>query len=239
LHLIQGLCRGIAHPCFFVWVSIVCWFLQFLCLISLSFCNALLYSGLFSLQNDPSITHELAHRNIDHTKDIQPISLPYGGGGQYEFAFKDIAPYIVQGDVKSTKNSFRFVVHDKHIGMSDYNSEYFVHTKVPLCNIIHHLSVKVILNIACVHGIKISSHIPKAIMVNIFDAHHCATCNDAITIFSVVRSKLVRERNRKRKAMDSACVKPEMTGGTGDSVQQEYISTTEIKQKSRQGTNRS
>jgi len=74
LHLIQGLCRGIACPCFFVWISIVCWFLQFLHLISLSFCNALLYSGLFSLQNDPSITYELACCNIDHTKDIQPIS---------------------------------------------------------------------------------------------------------------------------------------------------------------------
>jgi len=195
LHLIQGLCCGIACPCFFIWVSIVCWFLQFLHLISLSFCNTLLYSGLFSLQNDPSITYELACCNIDCTKDIQPISLPYGGGSQYEFVFKDIAPYIVQGDAKSTENSFRSVVHNKHIRMSDYDSEYFVHTKVPLCNIIHHLSVKVILNIACVHRIKISSYIPKAIMVNIFDAHHCAMCNDVITIFSVVRSKLVHERN--------------------------------------------
>ena len=123
----------------------------------------------------------------------------------------------MQGDAKSTKNSFRFVVHDKHIRMSDYDSKYFVYTKVPLCNIIHHLSVKAILNIVCVHGIKILSHIPKAIMVNIFDAHHCATCNDVITIFSVVRSKLVHERNWKQKAMDSVYIEPEMTGGTGDS----------------------
>jgi len=101
----------------------------------------------------------------------------------------------VQGYTGSPNDAFRFVVHGKHIGPGNYNSGNFVHTNVPLSNIISQLSIKVILNIAQVHGINILSCIPKAVMVTYFDAHHCATCNNAITIFSVVKSKLVHDRN--------------------------------------------
>jgi hypothetical protein len=125
------------------------------------------------------------------------IALPYGGASQHDFAFKEIALYIVQGNRGGTDNSFRFIVHNKHIRMRDYDPGEFVHTNVPLYNIIPHLSVKTILNIAQVHGIKISSHLPKAVMVSHFNAHHCATCNDVFTIFSVVKSKLVQDRNQK------------------------------------------
>ena len=164
--------------------------------------------------------HGPVHYNIDHTNDIPPISLPYGGSSRHDFSFFDIAPYIVQGNIRSTTDLFRFVVHRKHISMGNYNSEQFVHTNVPLHNIIGHLSIKTILNIARVHGIHIPSHIAKADMVIYFDMHHCATCNDATTIFSAVQSKLVRDRARKRKqkAIVNACVKPETTIGVDDSI---------------------
>jgi hypothetical protein len=142
------------------------------------------------------------------TEYSQAISWPYGGAGRQDFTLKDIAPYVIQGDTGSTDSLFRFAVHGEHISLCDYDPENFVHTKVPLRNIVLRLSVKTILKIAGVHGIKISSHIPKAVMVSYFDAHHCAACNDATTIFSVVNSRLVRERLRKRKST------PAETGGT-------------------------
>jgi hypothetical protein len=128
---------------------------------------------------------------------LQPISWCYGGAVQQDFAFDDISPYIIQGDTGCSDNSFRFVVHDKHVSTSDYDVDSFIHTNIPLRNIVHHLPVKSILDIARVHGLKISSHIPKSMMVTYFDAHHCATCTDATTIFSIVRGKLVRDRIRK------------------------------------------
>ena len=180
--------------------------------------------------------------SLDCTDEIPHIALPYGGASQHDFAFKEIAPYIVQGNRGDTDNSFRFVVHNKHISMRDYDPGEFVHTNVPLCSIIPHLSVKTILNIAQVHGIKILSHLPKAVMVTHFDAHHCATCNDAITIFSVVKSKLVRDRNRKQKPTENARIEPDVTRGAGNSNRQgnpptcqtlkvSPITDTEVQQK--------
>ena len=149
------------------------------------------------------------------TNVLQSVSWPYGGAGRQDFAFNDIAPYVVQGDTGSSDNSFRFVVHDKHISTSDYDPDVFVYTNVPVRNIVRRLPIKSILNIAHVHGMKVSSHVPKSIMVTYFDSHHCATCNDATTIFSIVRSRLVRDRNRKRKPLQAdACVNLDKAGGT-------------------------
>ena len=128
----------------------------------------------------------------------------------------------MQGDTGSTKNSFKFVVHGKHIVTSKYDSdsEAFVHTNVPLRNIVHGLSIKTILDIAQIHGIKISSHVPKAVMVTYrdFDTHYCATCNDAITIFSVV-DKPVADRNRNQIPTDNTYVESGITEDTSNSVQ--------------------
>ena len=189
--------------------------------------------------------------SINHTNHILRISFPYGGSSRHDFSFYDIAQYIVQGNTNSTKDLFRFVVHRKHISMNDYNSEQFVHTNVPLRNIIRHLSIKTILNIARVHGIHIPSHIAKADMVLYFDVHHCATCNDATTIFSVIQSKLVRDRIRKQKqkaTFTNACVEPETTIDTDDSMNEGNLlpfqttkvsRTADTEQKSHQDENHS
>jgi len=221
LHRSQYLCREITCPRSFFWVSVGCAFLLFLRLVFSYFCSASRYSKSFSMYNKRAIDYWPVPHSIVCTEDIPSISLPYGGGGQHKFAFEDIAPYVVQGDTGSTKNSFKFVVHGKHIGTSKYDSEAFVHTNVPLRNIIHRLSIKTILDIAQIHGIKIASHVPKAVMVTYFDTHYCETCNDAITIFSVVRvGKLVPDRTRNQIVTDNTCIKPEITEHACNSVQQ-------------------
>jgi len=197
LHHIQNLCPEFACLRSLFWVSIVCVFLLLIRITFLYFRSALCYSGSFSVLNETSILHGSVYHSIDPTKEIMHILFHYSGGGQHEFAFEDIGPYVMPGYMGSPDDAFRFVVHGKHIGLSNYNSRSFVHTNIPLGNIISRLSIKAISNIAQVHGIKITSCIPKAVMVACFDAHHCATCNDAITVFSVTKSKLVHDRNRK------------------------------------------
>ena len=223
LRRIVDLCLETACPHSLIWVSVVCDFFMFLRLTLSFFHSALCYGGSLPMDNNTLVIHGLFHHNIGCTKYIPSVSLPYGGGNRHEFAFGDIAPYIVRGYTGNTESSFAFVVHGEHIGISDYNSGNFIHTNIPLRNIIRCLSVKTILNIAQVHGIKVTSHVPKAVMVTYFDAHHCAACNDSTTIFSVVKGKSVRDRDRKRKPMDNAHVKPKMTppvaGRTGNSVQ--------------------
>jgi len=248
LHGIQCLYREIACLRLHVWVSIICGFLLCFRLVFPFFRSPLRYRGSFPTRYNSSLTCGPVRHSIDYTEHIPPTSFPYGGAGRYDFAYKEIAPFVVQGDMGSTGNLFRFVVHGEHIGMSNYDPKVFVHTNVPLCNIIHHLSIKTILNIAHIHGIKISSHVPKAIMVSYFNTHHCAACNNATTIFSVVKSRLVHDRIRKQKPMDNACVEPEMTVCVGDSIQQgnplllqklKDNHTTEVEQKRHRGANHS
>lgn len=204
LHRIQGLCHEIACPHSPVWVSIICGLFLFICLIIQSLGSALSYRVFFpmhNMRNSSSNPRRTVPRGVDSSEFISPIPIPYGGKGPHNFALKDIEPYV-EGDtnrIDSPDYSFRFVVHGKNINMGDYQCGGFVCTTVPLCNIVSHLSVKDILNIARVHGISISSHVSKAVMVSIFDAHHCVTCNNAITIFSVVQSKRFRDRVRKQK----------------------------------------
>ena len=243
LHHVQNPCHEFACPCSLLWVSVICIFILLIHLVFSYFCSALCYSRSFPVLNETSILHGPVHHSIDRTKEVPHILLPYGGGSQHEFAFEDIEPYVVQGYTGCPNDAFRFVVHGKHISPNNYNSESFVHTRVPLCNIISRLSIKAILNIAQVHEIRIPSRVPKAVTVTYFDAHHCATCNDAITIFSVVKSKLVHDRNRKQEPKgpkENACTQPEMTRGTGNSVQQDDTlpfqtqrvnRTTEVEQK--------
>ena len=146
---------------------------------------------------------------------LQSVSWPYGGAGWQDFVFNDIAPYVVQGDTGSSDNSFRFIVHNKHISTSDYDPNVFVYTNMPVHNIVHCLPIKPISNIAHVHGMKILLHVPKSIMVTYFNSYHCATCNNATTVFSIVRSRLVRDRNQKQKPMQAdACINLDKAGGT-------------------------
>lgn len=204
-------------------VSILGAFLLFVRLGFSYFRSAFRYSRSFLVYNITLFVLGTVHRDIDCIEDIVPISLPYGGGCQHVFMFDDIAPYVVCGDTGSTENLFCFVVHGNHITLSKFCSETFVHTNIPLRDIIRHLSVRSIMNIAKVHGIKTSSHVPKSVMVSYFDAHHCATCNNAVTIFSVVGSKHVFDRNRKQKYRKNVSLEAEssgMSGNNGKSIRQ-------------------
>ena len=204
-------------------VSILGAFLLFVHLGFSYFRSAFRYSRSFLVYNITSFVLGTVHRDIDCTEDIVPISLPYGGGHQHIFMFDDIAPYVVRGDAGSTENSFCFVVHGNHITPSKFCSETFVHTNIPLRDIIRHLSVRSIMNIAKVHGIKTSLHVPKSVMVSYFDAYHCAACNNAVTIFSIVGSKHVFDRNRKQKYRKNTSLEAKssgMSGNNGKSIQQ-------------------
>ena len=220
-HCIERVSRQLACFHSLVWVSIVC-DLVFILHIIFSY----IHIALVHIRSSPthkfgSVVHGPMNHSINCAEDVSSISLPYGGGAQHSFPFEVVAPYVVQGDTGSSNNVFKFVVHGKHVNTRNYGAGNFVLTKVPLCNIVRHISVEMILKIAQIHKIKITSHIPKSVMVTYFDAHHCATCNNAITIFSVAQSKLARDRNCKRTPTNKASIELETTRRPGNSVQQE------------------
>jgi hypothetical protein len=121
----------------------------------------------------------------------------YGGGRQHVFSFTQIAPHIVCGNAGNTNNTFRFVSHKLFGGVVDGirgTEDSLVYTNIPLRDIVEYLSIKEILRISRIHRIRISSHIAKIDMLPYFDMHHCASCNDCLTVFAFIQSKSSRKK---------------------------------------------
>jgi hypothetical protein len=139
--------------------------------------------------------------------DDQPLChrvLTYGGGRQHEFSALAVEPYITAGHNYSCDSAFKFVDHVDSLGQLAYPiAQNFIHTNIPLCDIVPHLSVRVALKIARLHRLQIGSHVPKLEICRIFEGHNCiySSCNVYSTVFSVVDSKLTRRRIHKAEIL--------------------------------------
>ena len=133
--------------------------------------------------------------------DDQPLChrvLRFGGGRQHEFSFLAVEPYITAGYDYSKDSAFKFVDHVDSLGQHAYPiDQNFIHTNIPLCDIIPHLSVKAALKIARLHHLQIGSHVSKLEICHIFESHNCIYCNVNVTVFAVVNSKAARRRKYK------------------------------------------
>jgi hypothetical protein len=172
----------------------------------LLFCS-LSYLGIYRIV---SYRHSPAPKRValSHILDIKypPSHFPcHGGGRQHEFSFEQIAPYVVSGDAGDANNAFKFVSHDyvRGVGSRVFNcKQNLVYANIPLRDIVKYLPVKVLLRISKIHRININCRAAKIDMLPYFDLHHCASCNDCFTIFSVIRSKRCREKLRVSKTRD-------------------------------------
>jgi hypothetical protein len=129
--------------------------------------------------------------------DNQPLSscdrvLMYGGGRRpYQFPALAVEPYITAGYISRRDSTFKFVDHFE-VGCSGQVAypiaENFIHTNIPLCDIVPHLSVKVTLKIARLHHLPIGSHTPKSEICLAFKGHDCNNLNCKLysTVFAVV-----------------------------------------------------
>ena len=128
--------------------------------------------------------------------------LTYGGGRRHEFSFPAVESYITAGQNYSNDSAFKFVDHVDSLGQHAYPiDQNFIHTNIPLCNIVPHLSVKVALKIARLHCLQIGSHVSKSEICRIFEGHNCIHCNAHVTVFTVVDSKSTRRRIHKAEKM--------------------------------------
>jgi hypothetical protein len=122
--------------------------------------------------------------------DDQPLShrvLTYGGGRQHVFSALAVDPYITAGHKSCSNSAFKFVDHIDGVGQLAYPiAQKFIHTNIPLCDIIPHLSIRVALKIARLHHLQIGSHVSKSEICRIFEGHNCISCNLFVTVFAVV-----------------------------------------------------
>ena len=136
--------------------------------------------------------------------DDQPLChrvLRFGGGRQHEFSFLAVEPYITAGYDYSKDSAFKFVDHVDSLGQHAYPiDQNFIHTNIPLSDLIPHIPVRVALNIARLHRLEIGSHVAKSEICHIFEGHNCIySCNQYVTVFAAVNSKCTRRRIHKAK----------------------------------------
>jgi hypothetical protein len=61
------------------------------------------------------------------------------------------------------------------------------------------MSVRMIMTITKFHNLDVSLHDPKATIMSLFENHHCENCDDLVTVFSIVKSKVARNMICQRR----------------------------------------
>ena len=120
-----------------------------------------------------------------------------GGGRSYVFPSSAILPFV-QNNVNSIDPAFNFSYMD-HVdadGLTSYSSGNFVHTNIPLSDIIPHIPVSTAQKIAKIHHISIGSHIPKKDILGHFENHNCGNCNAYSSVFSITMNQAMKDRER-------------------------------------------
>lgn len=124
-------------------------------------------------------------------------SSDYGGGWKYVFTYEALNPYIIAGhDGVSHDSRFNYIDHVDSISRLAYPVHMnFVHADIPLQDIPAHLFLQMGLKIARLHHIPIGSHVTKSEFCQYFEGHNCASCTLYSSIFSVVESNTVKDKN--------------------------------------------
>jgi hypothetical protein len=136
--------------------------------------------------------------HIDSTVEVN-----VGGGRAHLFSYNDIMPHAIHsGHVCGQEVMFNYVDHGHMPSLSHVStrSEEFVLAKVPLVNIVQHISIAASLKIARQHNMDIGSHVPKTQLLSYFDNHHCPNCDDYVTVFSAKTAQMtatVRSRGHR------------------------------------------
>ncbi|KAF8811306.1 hypothetical protein BYT27DRAFT_7089787, partial [Phlegmacium glaucopus] len=118
-----------------------------------------------------------------------------GGGRQHEFSALEVELYVTASCNFDRECAFKYVDHVDGLGQVRYPIEQkFIHTNIPLSNIVPYVSVRVALKIARLHGLQIGSHVPKLEICCILEGHNCISCNLYVTVFAIIDSKPVRRR---------------------------------------------
>jgi hypothetical protein len=110
-----------------------------------------------------------------------------------------INPYIVAcHDDIPCDSGFNYVDHVDSAGLLAYPvHENFVYANVPLQDILPHVSLRMGFKIAQLHHIYVGSHVTKSDFICYFDSHSCASCNLYSSVFSIVQSSAVKDKNCK------------------------------------------
>jgi len=186
----------------------LCWLFLVHDLLSFS-CKLSISNGIQRLVHfhRPHITHNFTQcsnlhdlRSID-SNNKATIKRPVGEGRPYLFPSDAIQPFIISGeDVYDSGSVFLFVDHVDDSGKVSYpNQQNFVHTNIPLLDLIPHIPVKMIQKIARIHHITIGSHVSKKNMISYFENHNCVSCSLFLSIFSITMSWTMKDCLRKLK----------------------------------------
>ena len=127
--------------------------------------------------------------------------ISYSGGRQHMFTFDEIGNHIIPrpGQDVDHDSAFKFIDHVDSMDGVPYPAEQnFIYSDVPLPCLIPYLSLKMGLKIAALHNINLDPRAPKSKVNSSFLGHSCVSCNLYWSVFSVVASKVAKDRDCKR-----------------------------------------
>lgn len=114
--------------------------------------------------------------------------------------FEEIGSHIIPGPGQDVNhdNAFKFIDHvDSMDGVAYPAYQNLIYTDVPLPYLIPYLSLKMGLKIAALHNINLDPHAPESKLNSSFLDHSCVSCNLYWSVFSVVTSKIAKDRDHK------------------------------------------
>jgi len=125
-----------------------------------------------------------------------------GVGRSYMFSSEVVIPLIRKSadNIVDPLSCFCYVDHVDEIGQLNYPlSEKYVFVDIPLHDLIPHIPIRSILQIARQHHVPIGSHMSKGEMVQYFDNHSCVSCTQFLTVFAQCDSMKTKKNQLKHK----------------------------------------
>jgi len=108
------------------------------------------------------------------------------------FSYDELSPYIIAINREVYKlQCFSYIYMDHATNTKDYLcNENYVHIKMPLFELAQSLIVVMLCRVVCTHHVKVNvACMTRQDLLSLIESHHCAECNQVISIFLTVDSK--------------------------------------------------
>jgi hypothetical protein len=142
-----------------------------------------------------------------HKSGSIPNGYPTGGGRAHVFDHNDIKAHIIaipDGHVDMSLYTFKFIDHLTHANVNSLYpvSENYVQTRIPVAELAPCIPVVALRKLMRKHGAKMTTRSTRADLLSLAESHHCAACNEYVSVFSAEPPKL--KAPQKRSATSKA-----------------------------------
>ena len=148
----------------------------------------LFYHGMCSRAHRSLLREDITKFSLARASELD-VELDVGGGKIPVFFFKDLQPYVQDGNNKFPENAeFRYAAH-KHSKVTDALYRHgqdcdYIHTKFPLNQFVAKGTMKNFRSIAKSHNIYVPSKAKIDTAALYLKDHHCSSCETHVTVFA-------------------------------------------------------